>query len=266
MRDRRSRSSLAAVPTKPLHVHEPQKVTQGRDRLDAVVAAAAAGDESAFSELARRHRRELYVHCYQMLGSLEDSEDVVQETFLRAWRWRRSLRARSSLRAWLYRIATNACLDALKRRPRRQHHAEGPEVARMLEEIRATDPEPDAVVVSRETLELAFMIAIEHLPPKQRAALILRGVFGLSAKDSASLLEASVGSVNGALQRARRTLRDRLPEHRLEWASGSELSEEERALLQRYLDAVERAEPSTFAEMIPTGPRLGPRSDRNRVQ
>ncbi len=265
MRNRRSRSSLAAVPSKPIVVREPHKVTQSRDELDAVVTAATAGDQSAFSKLADRHRRELHAHCYRMLGSPEDAEDVVQETFLRAWRWRRSLRARSSLRGWLYRIATNACLDALKRRPRRQHHAEGPEVARMLEEIRATDPEPDAVVVSRETLELAFMIAIEHLPPKQRAALILRGVFGLSAKDSASLLEASVGSVNGALQRARRTLRDRLPEHRLEWASGSELSEEERALLQRYLEAVERAEPSAFAEMIPTGPRLGPRSDRNRV-
>jgi RNA polymerase sigma-70 factor (ECF subfamily) len=185
-----------------------------------------------------------------MLGSLEDSEDLVQETFLRAWRSRRSFRGRSSLRAWLYRIATNACLDALQRRPRRQQSAGGPEVARILEGIQATDPEPDAVVVSRETIELAFMVAIQHLPPKQRAALILRGVFGLSAKDSAWLLEASVASVNSALQRARRNLKDRLPEHRLEWASGSDPSEEERALLHRYLEAVERAEPNAFVEMI----------------
>jgi RNA polymerase sigma-70 factor (ECF subfamily) len=266
MRTRQSRSSLAAVPSKPLHVHEPQEVTQGRDEPDAIVAAAAAGDESAFSELALRHRRELYAHCYRMLGSLEESEDLVQETFLRAWRWRRSFRGRSSLRTWLYRIATNACLDALKRRPHPQQRAEGPEAARLLEGIRATDPEPDAVVVSRETIELAFMVAIQHLPPKQHAALVLRGVFGLSAKDSASLLEASVASVNSALHRARRTLRDRLPEHRLEWASATEPSEEERALLQRYLEAVERGDPSVFAEMMPGGPRLRPRSDRNRVQ
>jgi Sigma-70 region 2 len=126
MRNRRSRSSVAAVPRKPINVHDPYKVTPSRDALDAVVTAAIAGDESAFSELADRHRRELHAHCYRMLGSLEDSEDLVQETFLRAWRWRRSLRGRSSLRAWLYRIATNVCLDALKRRPHRQQSAEGP--------------------------------------------------------------------------------------------------------------------------------------------
>jgi RNA polymerase sigma-70 factor (ECF subfamily) len=265
MRNRRSRPSVAAVPSKPIKVHEPDRAQQSRDALEAVVAAATAGDESAFSELADRHRRELHAHCYRMLGSLEDSEDLVQETFLRAWRWRRSFRHGSSLRTWLYSIATNVCLDALKRRPRRQQSPEGPEVARILEGIQATDPEPDAAVVSRETIELAFMVAIRHLPPKQRAALILRGAFGLSAKDSAGLLDASVASVNSALQRARRNLRDRLPEHRLEWATGSQASEEERVLLHRYLEAVERGEPNAFVEMMPEGPPLPPRSEGNSV-
>jgi RNA polymerase sigma-70 factor, ECF subfamily len=236
-------------------------VKQSRAEIDPITPAASARDESTFSELVERHRRELHAHCYRMLGSFEDAEDLVQETFLRAWRWRRSVRDPSSRRAWLYRIATNACLDALQRRSRSPRPAEGAEVARLRERMLATDPQPDTAIVSKETTELAFTAAIEHLPSKQRAALILRGVFGLSAKDSASLLEASVVSVNSALQRARRTLRDRLPDHLLEWPARSDPREEDRALVRRYLEAIERADANAFVRMIPREP--APRSLRS---
>ena len=225
-----------------------------------------------FAARFERHRRELQVHCYRMLGSLEDSEDLVQETFLRAWRKRASFddRGPSSLRAWLYRIATNACLDALRSRPRRvlppQVAAAGDPAApptppaelpwlepypdRLLEPIAPSEDEPGAVVVARETIELAFVAAIQHLPPRQRAVLILRDVLGYSAKDAASLLEATLGSVNSALQRARATLRDRLPERRTDWAPSTEPSEEERELLRRYVDAHERADAEGLAELL----------------
>jgi RNA polymerase sigma-70 factor, ECF subfamily len=235
-------------------------------------------EESAFAASLERHRRELQVHCYRMLGSLEDSEDLVQETFLRAWRGRASFgsEGRSSFRAWLYRIATNACLDVLRGRPRR---VVPPELApagdptapppppadlpwlqpypdRLLESIAASEEEPGAVVVARETIELAFIAAIQHLPPRQRAVLILRDVLGWSAKDSASALDASVASVNSALQRARATLRERLPERRTEWARSPQPSEEERYLLRRYVDAHERADPDALAELLLEDARL----------
>jgi RNA polymerase sigma-70 factor (ECF subfamily) len=225
--------------------------------------------ESAFAALFERNRGELQVHCYRMLGSFEDSEDLVQETFLRAWRKRASFspEGRSSFRAWLYRIATNACLDVLRSRPRRvlppQVAAAGDPTAppsppadlpwlqpypdRLLESIASAEEEPDAMVVAKETIELAFIAAIQHLPPRQRAVLILRDVLGWSAKDTAALLEVSVGSVNSALQRARATLRDRLGERRAEWARPSEPREEERELLRRYVDAHERADVDALA-------------------
>jgi RNA polymerase sigma-70 factor, ECF subfamily len=220
------------------------------------VAAARAGDESAFAALVEPHRRELQVHCYRMLGSLEDSEDLVQETFLRAWRARDSFEGRSSVRAWLYRIATNACLDALERRPRTPTQAPAdvpwlqPYPDRLLDGVAPTDDEPDAVVVAKETIELAFLVAIQHLPPRQRAVLILRDVLGWSAKETAGLLEGSVAAVNSALQRARAALKEHLPEQRSEWAAGSEPSEEERALLQRYMDASERGDDVAMAALL----------------
>jgi RNA polymerase sigma-70 factor, ECF subfamily len=213
-----------------------------------------------------------------MLGSFEDSEDLVQETFLRAWRGRTSFSPReaSSFRAWLYRIATNACLDVLRKRPRRilppqvaparDPAAPPPPPAdlpwlqpypdRLLEPIAPAGDEPGAVVVARETIELAFLAAIQHLPPRQRAVLILRDVLGWSAKETALLLEASVGSVNSALQRARATLRDRLPERRAEWAPSSGPSEEERELLRRYVEAHERADADALAELLREDARL----------
>ena len=214
-------------------------------------------DETAFSELAERYRPEMRVHCYRMLGSFEDSEDAVQETLLRAWRRRDTFEGRSTFRAWMYRIATNACLDTLGRRDRSLQTATGPEIPwlepfpdRLLEELPAHDEDPDAAVVAKETIELAFMAAIQHLPPRQRAVLILRDVLGWSAKDTAGLLDASVASVNSAIQRARAALKRHLPERRLEWAPGADASEEEEALLERYLNATEEADAEAFVEMM----------------
>jgi RNA polymerase sigma-70 factor, ECF subfamily len=235
-------------------------------------------EDSAFAALVERHRAELRLHCYRMLGSFEDSEDLVQETFLRAWRRRASFSStgRSSFRAWLYRIATNACLDALRGRPRRilppqvapagDPNAPPPPPAdlpwlqpypdRLLESIASADDDPGAVVVARETVELAFLAAIQHLPPRQRAVLLLRDVLGWSAKDTASLLETSVASVNSALQRARATLRAHLPERRTDWARSSQPSEHERELLDRYVDAHERADVDALAELLREDARL----------
>jgi RNA polymerase sigma-70 factor (ECF subfamily) len=215
--------------------------------------------EAAFAELAERHRRELQVHCYRMLGSFEDSEDLVQETLLRAWRKRDTFAGRSSFRAWLYKIATNACLDALERRPRPRPSGGGPltEVPwlqpypdRLLEGIAPDEDSPETAVVGRETMELAFIAAIQLLPPRQRAVLIARDVLGWSAAESASLLDLSVPAANSALQRARATLRQHLPTRRLEWAPGSDPSVEERALLQRYMDASEQGDTAAMVELL----------------
>jgi RNA polymerase sigma-70 factor, ECF subfamily len=236
----------------------------------AAVTSLRAPDESAFSELVERHRRELQVHCYRMLGSFEDSEDLVQETFLRAWRRRETYEGRSTLRAWLYRIATNVCLDALSRKPRRvlpsqlgppadpplpvQPPADLPWLQpypdRLLEGIAPPDDEPEAVVVARETMEIAFLAALQLLPPRQRAALILRDVLDWSAKETASLLDTSVVAANSALQRARATLKRRLPARRLEWAPYAGPSEDERRVLRRFMDALERADPTAMIDLL----------------
>jgi RNA polymerase sigma-70 factor (ECF subfamily) len=231
-------------------------------------------DEAAFGARLERHRRELQVHCYRMLGSYEDSEDLVQETFLRAWRRRKSFGAdgRSSFRAWLYRIATNACIDVARSRPRRvmpQQVAAAADPEAPIpppEDLPWLQPYPDrllapaeegpeAMVVARETIELSFMAAIQHLPPRQRAVLILREVLGWSAKDTASLLEVSVAAVNSALPRSRATLRERLPARRTEWAA-SEPSEEDRGLLRRYLAAHEQADVDALAALLRDDARL----------
>ncbi len=211
-------------------------------------------DRTAFEALAANHRRELQLHCYRMLGSLEESEDLVQETFLRAWRRRETFQGRSTPRAWLYRIATNACLDALGRRPRRPQGGEVPWLQpypdELLEGIVEPGAEPEAQVLGKETIELAFMVAIQHLPPKTRAVLILRDVLDWPAKDTAALLETSVAAVNSALQRARAGLRERLPERRSEWAPGADPTAAERELLDRYVEASERADAHALAAMM----------------
>ena len=224
---------------------------------DPVVEAARAGDQPAFAELVGRHRRELHVHCYRMLGSFEEAEDLVQETFLRAWRGRERFEGGPGFRAWLYRIATNACLDALRSSRRRvpslHSVAEVPWLQpypdRLLDELAPSDTEPDAVVVARETIELTFLAVIQLLPPRQRAVLILRDVLGWSAREAAELLETTVAAANSALQRARATLRERLPARPSEW-SGSAPSEEERLLLERFIDAHERADAAAAAALV----------------
>ena len=241
----------------------------------AVVAAVRAGDESAFAELFERHRRELHVHCYRMLGSFQESEDLVQETFLRAWRRRSTFEGRSTFRAWLYRIATNACLDVLDRHPRRVHAYDatagtatveadppsavpwlGPYPDLLLDASASGAPDPDTVVVAKETIELAFLVAIQHLPPRQRAVLILRDVLGWSAAETAALLEGSVASVKSALARARTTVKGHLPARRDDWATPADPTVEERALLQRYVDAHERADPNAVAALLADEVRL----------
>ncbi|HWT24269.1 MAG TPA: RNA polymerase subunit sigma-70 [Solirubrobacteraceae bacterium] len=211
-------------------------------------------DRDAFTARVERHRRELHVHCYRMLGSFEESEDLVQETFLRAWRARDSFAGRSSLRAWLYKIATNACLDALDKRPR-SVTATGevlwlqPYPDELLDELVAEGEDPEAAVVRKETIELAFLVAIQRLVPLQRAVLILRDVLGCSAKETAGLLETSVPAVNSALQRAHAAMREHLPEERSDWASG-DATAAERELLARYVEHSETPNPQALKTLL----------------
>jgi RNA polymerase sigma-70 factor (ECF subfamily) len=199
---------------------------------------AAVVNETAFAALVEPHRRELHVHCYRMLGSFDEAEDQVQETLLRAWRSRDTLAPGSNLRAWLYKIATNACLDALRSRARRpvESYADLPFLQpypdRLLDEVE----QPDAVVERRETIELAYIALIQMLPARQRAVLVLCEVLGWPAKEAAAMLEMSTASVSSALQRARATLdSERPPRH-------AELSDHERDLLAGFIDAHERAD------------------------
>ncbi|TDD33898.1 sigma-70 family RNA polymerase sigma factor [Actinomadura sp. KC06] len=247
----------------------------GHSRLgddEAVVSAARDGDELAFGALAERYRPELRVHCYRMLGSFEEAEDLVQETFLRAWRSRErfSLEGHWSFRAWLYRIATNACLNTLTRTPRRVLPSQlGPAgdptrpVAppadqpwlqpfpdHLLENLVSDEMEPETAVLAKETIELAFLAAIQLLPPRQRAVLILRDVLGWPTKEVADLLDSSGASVASALQRARATLMAHLPSRRVEWSPVAEASAEERAVLHRYMEAHQRADIRTLAALL----------------
>ncbi|MFI7066064.1 RNA polymerase subunit sigma-70 [Kribbella sp. NPDC050124] len=227
-------------------------------------------DEHTFSGLVQAHRHELRVHCYRMVGSFSDSEDLVQEALLRAWRRRDTFQGRSTARAWLYRIATNACLDFLDHAQRRPLPVDvagapaGGSATRspdripwlepypdlLLDRAAPSDAGPDAAVIEKETVELAFLIAIQHLPPKQRAVLIVRDVLGWPAADTADALGLSVASVNSALPRARATLRAHLPPHRLEWAPAADPTEAERTLVQRYLALLERADAGAMAELL----------------
>lgn len=212
-------------------------------------------DEPAFTGLAQRHRRELHVHCYRMLGSFEDAEDTVQETFLRAWRRRETFAGRSTFRAWLYRIATNACLDLLARC--RPEPATGGEVRwlqpypdRLLDELPAAGAdEPETVAVARETIELAYLVAVQHLAPRPRAVLILRDVLGWPAKEVAELLGDSVNSVNSALQRARSGMREHLPAQRQDW-TGDETDSRTRELVRRFTDASIAKDVDGLASML----------------
>jgi RNA polymerase sigma-70 factor (TIGR02960 family) len=222
-----------------------------------VIAAVRAGDQSAFAALVERHRRELHVHCYRMLGSFDEAEDLVQETFLRAWRRRDTLDRGSYLRAWLHRIATNACLDTLRRSSRRvstlSSFAEVPWLQpypdQLLDAVAPSEEEPDAVVVEKETIELAYLALIQLLPPRQRAVLILRDVLGWSAAETAALLKISVAAANSALQRARATLQEQPAGRRLE-SSAADTSAEEQALLQAYIATHERGDADAALALV----------------
>jgi len=230
-----------------------------------------------FDDLVRRYRRELHVYCYRMLGSFDEAEDHVQEVLLRAWRSREGFQGESSVRTWLYRVAANACLDTLRRDARRamavssapssgQPAGSAPSIAAMpwvqpypdslLDELAADQPDPEAVVVSRETISLAFLAAIQLLPPRQRAVLILRDVVSMPAAEVAEVLGTSVPAVTSALQRARGTLREQWPDGRLDWAPAAEPDAEQRRLLRRFIDAHEHADPEALIAMLRDDIRL----------
>jgi len=202
--------------------------------------------EADFTARAERHRRELHVHCYRMMGNFEEAEDLVQETFLRAWRNRSELTRDDWLRAWLYKIATNACLDAIKMRKRRvPSMATSAEVSWLQpypDTLLPAEEEPESALFARETIELTFLVVIQQLPPRQRAVLILRDVLDWPAADVAELLEIGVAAVNSALQRARETMRKALPQDRREdWRSPA-VDAAERELLALFIDAHERGD------------------------
>ena len=226
-----------------------------------VMDAARRGDEAAFAAVMERHRGELQVHCYRMLGSVEEAEDAVQETFLGAWRRRDQFAGRAPFRAWLYGIATNASLDAVAKARRRVPTTRGPASPadvpwvgpypdHLLAAAAPAEQEPERVVVTRETIELAFLVAVQHLPPAQRAVLILRDVLGWSARETAEPLGASVAAVNSSLQRARSAMRERYTDRGEEWGPDQDPTEEERALVRRYAEASERDDVEALAAMM----------------
>jgi RNA polymerase sigma-70 factor, ECF subfamily len=232
--------------------------------------AARKGDEAAFESLVAPHRGELLAHCYRMLGSVHDAEDALQETLLRAWRGLGGFAERTSLRRWLYRIATNSSLRLIERRQKRFLPADhGPpsdphdEQGAPLEETvwiepfpddgiaePDTRPGPEALLEQRESLELAFVAALQHLPPRQRAALILREVLGFSAKEIAGHLETTPASVNSAVQRARRTLDERLPTETQREVLAGLGDGRVRELAARWIRAWENADVDSIVGML----------------
>jgi RNA polymerase sigma-70 factor (ECF subfamily) len=230
------------------------------------LSRAQGGDEDAFRELIDPYRRELQLHCYRILGSLQDAEDQVQETLLAAWGGLTDFEGRASVRAWLYRIATNRCLNALRGRGRRppvvRSSTEPPEPTRrvepmwlepypdaLLEGLVDTVPGPEARFEMRESVALAFVAALQHLPPRQRAVLVLRDVLGFRTTEVAGILDSSEGSVKGALQRARTTLDERLPAGSLDRAPAPG-SVRERDLVDRFAVAFEGGDMGAIVSML----------------
>jgi RNA polymerase sigma-70 factor, ECF subfamily len=211
-----------------------------------LLARAQAGDERAFRGLVEPYRHALEVHCYRMLGSAQDAEDLAQETLLRAWRSLERFQPRAQFQTWLYRIATNACLDELECRPRRPEPVD-PFPGRAAGETASPTYDPAARYAIREGMELALLRAIQELPGRQRAVLIFRDVLGWTAPEVAELLESTVASVNSALQRARATLADNPS---LESSRASALAETERDLLSRYLAAFEAYDIDALVKLL----------------
>jgi len=221
--------------------------------------AAQRGDREAFGMLVAPLRDQLLAHCYRMLGSIHDADDALQDTMLRAWKGLPGFDGRSEFSTWLYRIATNASLDAISRKARRVlpvdltlDEAAGAEGARWIEPFAHTiGPEgPEAAAVRRESVELAFVTALQILPANQRAVLLLRDVLGFSARDTAAILCASVASVTSSLQRARRTVEERLPET-TQRASIERLGAERiDRLATEYIDAWERSDTQALVALL----------------
>jgi RNA polymerase sigma-70 factor, ECF subfamily len=253
----------------PRATTEPAAPDAGQEGL---LSAARAGDGDAFGRLVEPYRRELHAHCYRMLGSYTDAEDALQDALLRAWRGLRGFEGRSSLRSWLYRIATNACLRAIERRPARILPVDfGP----------AADPHdgpddpigdpiwlepypdthlglagPDARYEQREAVELAFIAALQHLPARQRAVLILRDVLGFSARETAGLLDITPVSVDSALQRAHKTVDERLPSRSQQETLRLLGDDELRSIVERYVDAWERKDVHAFVTLLAEDARI----------
>ncbi len=220
----------------------------GADEAD-FIAAARTDDTARFAVLTERFRRDLLAHCYRMLASYDDAQDLTQETLLRAWSRRDSFQGRASLRTWLFRIATNVCLDFLeKRRDRTPVPIElqgaggrGTEVLYLQPWPPSGPEDPYEQTVARETIELAFIVAVQHLPPRQRAVLILRDVLGWSGQQTADALDLTLASTTSALQRARATMRTHLPPGRLDWngRTGHGLTADEQRLVSAYVRATQ---------------------------
>ena len=230
-----------------------------------------SSDERAFGEQLEPHRRALHAHCYRMLGSVHDAEDALQETFLRAWRALARFEGRSSLRSWLYTIATNTCLNAIERRPKRvlpidygpASDPHGDYLGLPPLESTWVEPYPDqglgledgyagpeARYELRESVELAFVAALQNLPANQRAALILREVLGFSASETAAALETTVASVNSALQRARKTVDEKLPEETQQATLRALGDDKLREIVDGYMDAMSRGDVDAMVSML----------------
>jgi RNA polymerase sigma-70 factor (ECF subfamily) len=217
-------------------------------------------NEDAFDKLVADHRGELRAHCYRMLGSLHDAEDALQETLLRAWRAIDSFEGRSSLRSWLYTIATNVCLRAIERRPKRvlpidygpasaDPHADTGEPITESVWIEPF-PGPDVRYEQRESVELAFIAALQHLPAQQRAVLILRDVLGYSGAEAAAALDTNADAVYSALQRAHKTVQERLPEQTQQATLRSLGDERLSEIVTGYVDAWERNDVDALAALL----------------
>ena len=248
---------------------DPRRATSaGPELLD----AARGGDDDAFRRIVDPHRQELHAHCYRMLGSVHDADDALQDALLRAWRGLAKFEGRSSIRSWLYTITTNSCLDLISRRPKRALPIDhgpaadpGDDLGEPLIESVWVEPypadmlgveeeegpySPEARYELRESVELAFIVALQHLPGTQRAVLILRDVLGFSAREAAETLETTVASVNGALRRARKAAAERLPGQSQQVALRALGDDGLRRLVERYIDAWEQGDVDAILAML----------------
>jgi RNA polymerase sigma-70 factor (TIGR02960 family) len=235
-----------------------------------LLVAARRGDPAAFERLVSRHRRELYAHCYRMLGSVQDAEDALQESLLGAWRGLASFEGRSSVRTWLYQITTNACLRLISRRPRRVLSPDYGPPRRNSDDLGdpVTGPiwlepwpddepagapgavDPAARYLRRESVELAFVAALQHLPGTQRAVLILRDVLEFPSAEVARILETTLTAVNSALQRARKAVRQRVPEKTQQAELDAIGTRGQRELVDAFMRAWERADVAALVELL----------------